>query len=166
MFKLPQSTLLTISGLIWLVGGAFMLPAGLKLLVLPIQTGELPLDYSFMSWLSAYTGGVQNTAFLLLALSLFVGYLKGQKVLAKSVHRIAARLAALPKPISILKMYSLGYFLLIGSMVAMGTLVKWLNVPGDVRGMVDVAIGCALIQGAFLTFRQAFRVSKGTTSAS
>lgn len=73
---------------------------------------------------------------------------------SKSVQRSVSRILAFPNPTSLSKIYAPSYYLLLGSMVFLGFLVRF--TPQDVRGGVDIAVGAALIHGAMLYFRQAW----------
>ncbi len=150
MPKLSHAMLALLSGLVWIAVGCFLLPLGLRLLL--GETGEetsLPLINS----LSPYLGGKEQTALLLIALGMLVGYMKGRHVLGKSATKGIQRIQTLPNPSSIAKIYSPGYYLLLGGMVALGMSIKFFGVPNDIRGLVDVAIGAALIQGAIVYLR-------------
>lgn len=157
MFKLSHAALVAISGVIWLAVGCFLLPQGLKLLLTsPSSDAEAPL----LRLLAPYLGGAETTALLLIVLCLLVGRLKGNYVLRKSVQRSINRIVTFPNPTSIANIYSRGYYLLFGSMVLLGMSIKWLGLANDIRGVIDVAIGAALITGAMLYFRQAIALRK------
>ncbi|HEY5259365.1 MAG TPA: hypothetical protein VIJ46_01875 [Rhabdochlamydiaceae bacterium] len=131
-----HKTFITLSGLVWLVVGIFLLMKGLSL----ITTG--------------YVDGDQ-TALLLISLGLAIGFVKGRFVLRKTVKRVVDRINSLPLPIQVSQVYSKGYYFLIGGMILLGMSMRWLPIPVAVRGTVDVAIGFALMNGAILYFRAA-----------
>jgi len=56
-------------------------------------------------------------------------------------------------PVSLRKVYSPAYLLLIGVMVLMGVLMNVLSIPHLYRGFIDVAIGSALIFGSLVFIR-------------
>ncbi len=74
-------------------------------------------------------------------------------VLSKTVRRVVTRISSLPLPIRLKDAYSPAYWILIASMMALGMLFRFLPIPLDIRGIIDVAIGSALINGAMLYFR-------------
>jgi len=113
------------SGLLWLVGGVFLLHKGVSLV------GS--------SWL--------------LFLGVALGFIKGRMVFAKTVQRIVKRIRSLSLPIRISQVYPPVYLAVIGVMVLFGVGLRF--VPEQVRGVIDVAVGSALIQGAILYFRAA-----------
>lgn len=145
MIKLSHAALAFLSGLVWMAVGCFLLPLGLKLLLI----GDGPL----IEALSASLGGAEQVALILVSLALFIGFMKGRHVLAKSAVKGIERLQTLPNPASLAKIYSPKYYLLLGGMVLLGLSIKYLGVPNDIRGMVDVAIGAALIQASLVYIR-------------
>jgi len=70
----------------------------------------------------------------------------------------------LPNPVSIAKIYTWQYYVLLSSMVLLGVLVRFL--PFDIRGGVDIIIGSALINGATIYFRQAWLARRQATPVS
>ncbi len=154
MLKLRHSYLLFLSGLLWMVVGCFLLPLGLNFIVEALLKKNADNYYPVLHFLSPYVGGNESAALFWISVSLVLGIIKGRSVFAKSVQRSVVRIQALPNPASITKIYSPMYYLLLGSMFLLGFLFKF--APLDVRGGVDIAIGCALIQGALLYFRQAW----------
>lgn len=155
MFKARHSTLLFISGLIWLIIGCILLPLGLNFVVESIlienfHVGSRPV----LDFIAPFSGGVDQAALLLIACALGIGFLKGKYVFSKSVDRGVKRILTFPNPESVLKIYSGPYLILLGSMFFLGFIVKFL--PLDIRGGVDVIIGSALINGSVLYFRRAW----------
>lgn len=138
------------SGFVWFVIGAFLLYKGLHL----IAEGAFQ-PHSLSHRMKDLVGSPQKGATILIAIGLFGGFFKGRFVLVKTVRRVVARIASLPLPIRLKDAYSLSYWILIGSMVALGVSFRFLPIPIDLRGMIDVAIGSALINGAMLYFRAA-----------
>ncbi len=144
--QLSHSRLIMLSGALWLCVGLFLLPFGIMLLL----HGEgRPLTTS----ISPIFGGIEEATVALLALALFVGFMKGKYVLGKSSRRIVDRIRTFPDPTHLTNIFSPAYLLLMGSMILLGMSIKFFGVPNDVRGVLDVAVGAALINGAFVTFR-------------
>lgn len=136
---MKQRGWIAFSGFVWFFVGIFLLYKGLCLIV--EATDLLCLS--------------QKRANLLIALGLLVGFLKVHFVLAKTVRRVVLRIASLPLPIRFKEAYSPAYWALIGGMMALGMLFRYLPISLDFRGTIDVAIGSALINGAILYFRAA-----------
>ncbi len=131
-----QKTFITISGLVWLAIGAFLLMKGLSLITAANLENE-------------------QAAVILISAGLLIGFVKGRFVLSKTVKRVVARIHSLPEPIRFSQVYSTSYYVLIGSMVLLGISMRWIPIPPEVRGTIDVAIGAALMNGAILYFRAA-----------
>lgn len=138
------------SGIIWLSIGAFLLFKGLRF----ISEGTIkPGTLCFQ--LQGIFGTPQQSGAFLIAIGLFIGFIKGRFVLSKTVKRVSFRIASLPSPIRFTSVYAPSYWILIGSMVALGMVLRYLPIPVDLRGLIDTAIGSALINGAMLYFRAA-----------
>lgn len=141
---------IAISGFLWFFIGTFLLYKGLHL----ITEAAFQAD-SLCFKMQGMCGTAQRAATIFIAMGLFIGFFKGRFVLAKTVRRVVARIAALPLPIRFKDAYSLSYWVLIASMMALGMIFRFLPIPIDIRGTIDVAIGSALINGAMLYFRSA-----------
>jgi hypothetical protein len=124
--RVSKKTLLVIAGGVWLTVGCFLFLFGTSLVK--------PAPHAFLLMLGA----------------LLVGFLKGNFILKKTAIRQASRIASL-KEASLKNLYSPAYYLLLGSMIALGFCMRFL--PTLARGTVDIAIGSALIVGSLHLFR-------------
>lgn len=138
---------IALSGFTWFFIGAFLLYKGLHLITEATHPGGLS----------------HQAANVFIAVGLGIGFLKGRFVLVKTVRRVVSRILSLPLPIKFKDVYSLGYWILIGSMMALGMIFRFLPLSMEVKGAIDVAIGSALINGALLYFRAA-RATYGSDS--
>ncbi len=161
MFQFRHPTLIVIVGFIWLAIGLVLLLLGIHFLIDMSPALVHAEGSSLVKWLAGKVGSGDNAISLLLAVGLFIGYMKGRYVLGRAAHRIAVRIVALPNPVSLSRVFNKGYYILIASMIGLGMLIKVLGVPPDVRGTIDLAIGSALINGAFIYFRYALTVRRG-----
>ncbi|KIC71678.1 hypothetical protein DB44_DE00040 [Candidatus Protochlamydia amoebophila] len=157
MLKVTHTTMVVVSGLVWLIVGCVLLPLGLNFVVESILKENLvvinrPLLDPLMKWV----GGADQAVLFLIAISLWIGFIKGRFVFAKTVQNSVNRILLLPNPVSIKQIYTTKYYLLLGSMIFLGFLMKY--TPMDIRGAVDIIIGSALIQGGMLYFRKAFAI--------
>ena len=141
---------IAISGFLWLAVGGFLLYKGLHL----ISDGTLSRE-SLCFRLQGIFGSPQQSGTALIAAGLLIGFIKGRFVLSKAVKRVSVRILSLPLPIRFSSVYAPSYFILIGSMIALGISLKFLPIPVDLRGFIDTAVGSALINGAMLYFRAA-----------
>lgn len=123
--------LIVISGTIWLAIGSWLLPLGLSF----IMNGTL----------------TESAKILIISLALFIGYLKGKKVLGESAKKGIKRIYTLPNPAPFTQIYKPAYYLLLFAMIGVGFLAKLL--PLDLRGFIDTAIGAALINGSMVYFK-------------
>jgi hypothetical protein len=143
------------SGVVWFTVGVFLLVFGVKLLVFAsLEAGK---GAYLLSKVVTLTKSKERAALLLLVLGLILGFAKGRFVLSKTVMRVANRISSLPEPIRISQVYPVGYIGLIGCMMLLGMAMKWLAVPLDVRGAIDVAVGSALMNGGMFYFRYLFK---------
>lgn len=155
MLKVSHATLITISGAIWLGVGLMLLRIGVNLLLPPATQEAEQFHLPLVQSLAPYLGGLRGALVGLLFLALVVGYLKGRFVLGKSARKGVERILAFPNPVSILQIYSPKYFILLAGMVLLGISIKYMGLPNDIRGAIDVTIGIALLTGALIYFRYA-----------
>lgn len=149
--KCSRVTLGWISGLVWLGVGISLFVLGVNLLTAHLVTADG--SYPLIDLVSPYFGGTEQATVVLIALALYFGFLKGKHVLGKSARQGIARLRTLPNPVSIAKIYSAKYYVLLGAMILMGMSLKYTGIPSDLRGFIDLIVGTALIQGALIYFR-------------
>ena len=154
MLKFSHTTLIVISGFIWMAVGISLLSLGLGFMLEGTHSLRLS-DFPLLSILSPYMGGTEEAALLIIAISLFIGYLKGRYVLGKSANQGVERILTFTNPTHLKNIYNAKYYILLAAMVTMGVSIKYLGIPKDVRGMIDVIVGAALINGAMFYFRWA-----------
>ncbi len=157
MLKLRHTTMIILSGLVWMGIGTMLLSIGLKLLVASSQY-EATLRGDSLPLLQAFAplmADLEQAAIAIIVMSLFIGFLKGRFVLSKSAFRSIAHIRNLEEPANLSSMYSKKYYILLVGMVGLGMSIKYLGIPNDVRGAIDVAVGAALLQGSMVFFRQA-----------
>lgn len=140
------------SGFIWLVAGFSLLNKGLQF----IEAG-LRSPGSLSHYLSNLLGSPQQGGTALIAIGLMVGFFKGRILLSKSSHRICSRIIHLEPPIRFTQVYPLSYWILIVGMMGLGFGMRFLPIPIDARGCIDIAIGSALVNGSLFYFRFAFK---------
>lgn len=157
MFQASHRTLLIISGLVWMAVGLTLLNTGLVLMMSGFQTQPFSADaYSgFFTWFAQFVQGPDNAAISLIALSLAIGFFKGRLVLQKAAAKSFDRIRALANPTPITNLYTKQNLMLLGGMMFLGMSMRFLNPPCDIRGAIDVAVGCALMQGAVSYFQYA-----------
>lgn len=155
--KLSPMTCVIFSGLVWFLIGVFLLTKGLNLIIL---TTHFSMPNVLLDFLTKYVKDIEQAALVLISIGLFLGFFKARVVFHKTVRRVVQRIFSLPAPIPVSKMYKKSYYFLILGMMGLGMGLKFCKIPGDVLGLIDVAIGSALLNGAVLYFRYAFALRK------
>ncbi len=133
---------IVVSGVIWLIIGFFLLSMGLYLLI---------LQPSLQS---------QEYAMVLVCLGLGLGFIKGRFILSKTAQKAVKKVLLISEPISILQVYPPIYLGLIISMMLLGIGLKWLEIASYIRGVIDVAVGFALINASRVYFQAAYILKK------
>lgn len=145
---------IVISGAIWLVIGGMLTYKGLVLLARSVATfahNPGPL----MKGLYQLFQNVERSGMILVFTAILLGQLKGTFILAKSVKRFIKRILLIPSPIPLKALFPWNYLALVGGMMALGIALRISSIPTDIKAFIDLAVGSALISGAFLYFRQA-----------
>ncbi|MEI8328759.1 MAG: hypothetical protein WCG14_01985 [Chlamydiia bacterium] len=156
--KISPFIALMISFVSWISIGVFLLYKGLTILV---ELSYMDPSSFFMDRLAQMAGGRQPAILVCISAAILLGFLKGRFVLSKTVLRLSNRFFAFSRPMSIKEMYPTSYLILLGSMMCFGMLMKWISIPLEVRGIVDVAVGSALINGALQYFKLALSKGRG-----
>lgn len=138
-----------ISGMIWLAIGIFLLWRGLALTITACG-GE---DHLLVDFLVVRFGTAQKASVVLVASGLLIGYFKGRFVLRKTAMRTIDRIHSLPNPCSLSKLYGVGSYILVAAMIALGITLRTIGAAEEVRGLVLIAVGSALLQGSTALFR-------------
>ena len=159
--RLSHFSAILVSGFIWFGVGVFLLTKGLTFVLLAARIEGI--SSSMMNELAAITKGKEQAGTFLIIIGLTLGYLKSRFVLQKSAKRVVGRILSLPNPANIFQIYSLSYCFLILSMVALGIGMKWMHLNYDLRGVIDVFIGSALMNGSLAYFRLAFEARRQRT---
>ncbi|KAG6559690.1 hypothetical protein RHABOEDO_000778 [Candidatus Rhabdochlamydia oedothoracis] len=129
---------IVVSGVIWLIIGGFLLSMGLYLLI---------LQPSLQS---------REHAMVLFCLGLVLGFIKGYFILSKTAQKAVKRISLIPEPISILQVYPPIYLGLVIGMMLLGMGLRWLEITSSIRGVIDVAVGFALMSTSRVYFQSAY----------
>lgn len=138
------------SGSIWFAVGLMLMYKGLRF-ISDAQIDPDSLSFRF----NQSVGSTSQAGNWIIFFALIVGFAKGRFVFVKTVQRVVSRIRSLSLPIRFFQVYTRSYWLLIGSMMMLGMVFRFLPIPVDVRGFIDLAIGSALMNGAMLFFRAA-----------
>jgi hypothetical protein len=140
-----------ISGIKWFAIGVMLLTKGLRLIT--AAADQAAIEAPLMKFFQSFTSSRHQAALLIICLGLFIGFIKGRTILAKTVKRIADRINLHEEGLTLKQAYDQRYWIVIGLMMVLGMMFRVFSIPFDIRGGVDVAIGSALINGAMLYFR-------------
>lgn len=94
-----------------------------------------------------------HVLFGLVGLSLIIGYLKSYLVLRPSIKRIIWYLASQGKMVPLKGMLPRKDRLVLLLMVSIGVISRFLPIPFDVRGCIDMVIGSALVHGGMMLYQ-------------
>ncbi len=140
-----------VSGLKWLGIGVMLLMKGLRLTVSAAE--QTTLATPLLKAILPIAGTRHQAALLIVCAALFIGFIKGRTVLAKTVARIADRINLHPEGLTIRQAYDQKYWIILCLMMGLGIFFRVFTIPSDIRGLIDIAVGSALINGAMLYFR-------------
>lgn len=129
---------IVITGVVWFAIGCMLMTKGIKHLAI-----------AKMSNVSS------DLCMILTFLGLILGYLKGKFIFSKTVDRLISRIYTIKGSITLLNVYPMSYWLIMVCMSFMGVFIKALPLNIEFIGMIDLAVGAALINGAMLYFRKA-----------
>src|SRR5260221_7096239 len=120
-----------ISGIKWLAIGVMLLAKGLRLVVASAEqtTAATPLLKTVLS----LAGTRHQAALLIVCLGLFIGFIKGRTVLAKTVSRIADRINLHPEGLSLKQAYDQKYWIILCIMMSLGIIFRIFTIPLDIR---------------------------------
>lgn len=138
------------TGSVWLAMGMLLISKGIRFL------SDAQLDHDSLSFRWNLSSDSTGQAWII-SLAMIVGYVKARLVFVKTVQRVVTRIRSLSMPIRFSQVYTKSYWFLIGGMMMLGMVFRFLPLPVDVRGFIDLTIGSALINGAILYF-QAVRI--------
>jgi hypothetical protein len=144
-------------GVMWFGVGFFLLYKGLFLMMQAITFHD-PKNVVLLSLMKKLIPSQENAAILLLSIGLFLGMMKGRFVLTKTAKKTVSKILQIPEPIKLKEIFPVTYLLLIAGMMSLGMLMNICALSFDIRSMVDVAVGSALIQGGVYYLRSAFQL--------
>ena len=146
---------IVLSGLTWMFIGAFLLYKGLYYSVMCILAPP-----AMLNWIAHYLGSVQNGILFVIAVGLILGVVKARYVLIKTIQRVVKGIMVKPSPLKLTSVYRKRYCILILSMMVRTPILRFLPITNDIRGLIDIAIGSALLNGALIYFRLAMMLKK------
>jgi hypothetical protein len=151
--KMKHKNLIILSGLLWTAIGFFLLYIGLGFIAKAASTALFQNGNPLLSFLSNYFEGPETSAVFLIVIALSLGTLKSRMVFAKVINKMIVKIRSFPDPVNFTQVYGLKYLFLMGIMMSFGFAMKYFEVSNDIRGVVDVAVGSALLNGGISYFR-------------
>ncbi len=157
MFSVSHATLYRLSGLVWLAVGIVLLNTGLVFIMQGFTSHPFyPQLYSAMfTSLSSLVHGPDNAACVLIGIGLAIGLVKGRFVMRKAASKSFDRIKLLENPTPITNLYTKANIFILAAMMGLGMSMKYMALPCDIRGLIDAAVGAALMQGAVSYFHYA-----------
>lgn len=110
-----------------------------------------------------YLGDLDPTHLTGGLIALSIGLLKGKFVLDKTASRVIDRTADLKEPNpfkSIVQMFGLKTILLIAAMMGIGVILRAAGVSFEIRGLIYLAVGSALLWSCRQYWTSSFQVGK------
>lgn len=152
--RVGHITGIVISGTVWFIIGCLLTFKGLFLIVSSILAFQVEL-HPLVAFFNQFFQHLERSGTCLVFVAIVIGMIKGRFVLAKTVNKFVKRILLTPSPLKFKDLFPPRYLILIGSMMCIGMFLRFLPVPKDIKAFIDLAIGSALINGAFLYFKQA-----------
>lgn len=144
--RLNHRMVFVLLGTLWLLVGAMLLSVGMRLVVSASLLQGSADGRPLLTLFHALFGHFEGALALALFLGLFVGVCKGRWVMRRAVSRGVRAIQQLPNPSPMSALFSARFFLIVLVMLGMGWILRLF--PDDVRGVVDIAVGAALLYGA------------------
>ena len=158
--KIGHKLAIRLYGTLWFGVGLMLMFKAIPLIVNAATQKNLPLIKVFQP----LVGNGQQAALIIVVVGLIIGMLKGKTVLAKAAKRSIDRVKEFPNPMPIARLFSLRYLLVLFIMMALGMGLRLFPIAEDIHGLIDLAVGSALIQGAIIYFRMGSLMVRGTPS--
>lgn len=164
MFKCSHFVLIALAGLVWALVGVMLMTAGVHHLMDAMRFWDQMVassNFSLVKYFSLVFKHPDQVMTAIIVFAILVGYLKGHFALSKSVKNGVQRIVSYPNPSPLKNLYQKKYYALMVLMMGLGMFLRWLKLPHDLHGAIDLAIGSALLKGAMLYFRYAWAEKKG-----
>ncbi len=146
---LSRLAALVVMGSIWVVIGSMLLAKGIKWLIMAVY-----LPSAAPSLFISYFNSEVLALIVAITLSFAIGFAKGVTVLKKAAEKMISRAHSFSGRIPLTKVFPVRFYILIAGMMGLGFLMKMMPFF-DVRGIIDVTVGSALILGSSYYFKAA-----------
>ncbi len=151
-----RASLLRAASMTWFSIGLFLMTRGIDLIVPDVDSSTIPQATQknmspLFNWACSFTGitSVEISLFFIL-LGLVLGMIKARTIFKNAVMKNVERILQLPEKTSLIQAFAKKDYIIMASMMLFGFLLRSLGVYDDLRGLILVAVGAGLIQGALL----------------
>ena len=155
--KLKRMRAIALLGISWFGVGLFLLYKGIFLLVHAL-TFDYMKNQVVIREMKRFVNSSEHAAIMILSFALFLGIIKGRFILGRTARRTVSRILQTPEPISLKEIFPPKYLVLVAFMISLGFFMNRSSLSFDIRGIIDVAVGSALIQGGMQYFRSALQL--------
>lgn len=114
-----------------------------------VMAGNFPLVKLVLPW----AGHTEQAVLCLVVISLVIGTVKGRVILRRAAGRVITHIEQLDEPLPLKKIYPRRFYILLACMMSFGFIRRVSGMPDDLGGVIDLTVGCALIQGSLAYFR-------------
>ncbi len=144
-----QNKAMGLAGGMWCCIGVTLLVRGLSFIQMLMENNIQGPLVNFLSRFSL--SQAFSTPIILLLIGVLIGFIKGNTVLKKAAEKNIVRLIGMEK-IALWNIFPVSGWAIMLVMMVVGMMIKMLGISPDVRGVVLVAVGSALIQGGMTYF--------------
>ena len=152
--KMKDYQLVRVAGSLWIIISIFLLYRACVI---------LPMAYRFLDKQEVlqrvYLINIENTSFryilyfTMIALAVLIGQIKGKKILSKLAQKQVNLLMQKNGQLSLKDLFTKRYLIILLCMMLLGKMLSFLQVPLDIRGSIDLAVGIALWIGGRYYYR-------------
>jgi hypothetical protein len=144
-----------LSGLIWMAVGYLLLSKGLFFLSQLASLHPVGFQSDFLKVLP-----IEYRIQFILIMGVWMGFMKGNFVLKKTAKRVLQHMVMQEEPLKFKTMYPKSYLILLGIMMLLGMSMRFIPLSIDIKAIVDITVGAALIIGSWHYFKKAYQLTK------
>lgn len=143
-------------GAFWLIAGFMLLTKGIGFLknLMFFESSHPLLDFYLN-----LTQDKETAVALLIATALALGMMKAIFILRKVAKKACLRLSTFPDPAPISALFGFRFLVIITGAMLMAYCVRQSGLSPDIRGVIDVAVGAALLNSAMIYLRAEKKVN-------
>jgi len=147
--KISKKVAVLLSFVLWFCIGTMLLYKGMNylyeaMIYQTVTRSQQPV----LGFLARLLGSMDYALLGMVFVSAFFGYIKGYVALRKGADRLISRISPYGGKVPLSVVFPKWYVALIGGMMLLGMGIKYLPITSDIRGMIDTAVGFALLNGS------------------